>query len=42
MFNPSRDQVREFFVNTWRKDRAHELLTPLEANTMRPLKAQTR
>jgi hypothetical protein len=31
MFNPSRDQVREFFVNTWRKDRAHELLTPLEA-----------
>jgi hypothetical protein len=31
MFNPSRDQVREFFVNTWRKDRAQELLTPLEA-----------
>jgi hypothetical protein len=31
MFNPSREQVREFFVNTWRKDRAQELLTPLEA-----------
>lgn len=31
MFNPSRDQVREFFIDTWRKHRAHELLTPLEA-----------
>ena len=31
MFNPSRDQVREFFTGTWRKHRAHEVLTPLEA-----------
>ena len=31
MFNPSRDQVREFFINTWRKHRSNELLTPLEA-----------
>ena len=31
MFNPSRDQVREFFVETWRKHRANELLTPLES-----------
>ena len=31
MFNPSRDQVREFFINTWRKHRSHELLSPLEA-----------
>ena len=31
MFNPSRDQVRQFFVETWRKHRAHEVLTPLEA-----------
>lgn len=31
MFNPSRDQVREFFIHTWRKHRALELLTPLEA-----------
>ena len=31
MFNPSREQVREFFVETWRKHRANELLTPLES-----------
>jgi hypothetical protein len=31
MFNPSRDQVRQFFIETWRKHRALELLTPLEA-----------
>ena len=30
MFNPSRDQVRGFFVETWRKRRAGELLTPME------------
>ena len=30
MFNPSRDQVREFFIETWRKHRASEVLTPLE------------
>src|SRR5690606_41894235 len=31
MFNPSRDQVREFFIETWRKHRAAEVLTPLES-----------
>ncbi len=31
MFNPSRDQVRHFFIDTWRKHRATELLTPLES-----------
>jgi hypothetical protein len=31
MFNPSRDQVREFFIATWRKHRAAEILTSLEA-----------
>lgn len=30
MFNPSRDQVRNFFIDAWRKHRARELLTPLE------------
>lgn len=31
MFNPSRDEVRRFFIDTWRKQRAGEILTPLEA-----------
>lgn len=30
MFNPSRDQVRLFFFDAWRKYRAAEPLTPLE------------
>jgi hypothetical protein len=30
MFNPSRDQVRQFFFETWRKFRAVETLTGLE------------
>jgi len=30
MFNPSRDQVRSFFIDTWRKARAKEVLTPME------------
>ncbi|NMG76044.1 DUF1841 family protein [Aromatoleum diolicum] len=30
MFNPSRDQVRTFFIESWRKYRAKEVLTPLE------------
>ena len=30
MFNPSRDQVRQFFVDSWRIHRSHEILTPLE------------
>ena len=31
MFNPSRDEVRQFFTDTWRKQRAGEILTPLES-----------
>ena len=31
MYNPSREQVREFFIDTWRKHKAAEVLTPLEA-----------
>jgi len=30
MFNPSRDQARNFFIETWRKHRSKEVLTPLE------------
>lgn len=30
MFNPSRDQVRSFFIDTWRKYQAREVLTPME------------
>lgn len=31
MFNPSKDEVRRFFCDAWRKQRAGEILTPLEA-----------
>jgi hypothetical protein len=31
MFNPSRDEVRRFFIDAWRKQCAGEILTPLEA-----------
>lgn len=30
MFNPSRDQVRQFFVEAWSKHKAARVLTPLE------------
>lgn len=30
MFNPTRDEARNFLFETWRKRRAGELLTPLE------------
>jgi hypothetical protein len=30
MFNPSSDDVRRFFCETFRKQRANEILTPLE------------
>ena len=30
MFNPSRDQVRSFFIDTWRKCQARDVLTPME------------
>ncbi|MFA4912199.1 MAG: DUF1841 family protein [Alcaligenaceae bacterium] len=31
MYNPSREQVRDFFIDTWRKHKALEVLTPLES-----------
>lgn len=31
MFNPTRDEVRQFFTETWRKQRAGDILTPLES-----------
>ncbi|WP_186160631.1 DUF1841 family protein [Burkholderia gladioli] len=31
MFNPSRDEVRRFFIDARRKQRKGEILTPLEA-----------
>ncbi len=31
MFTPSQLDVRRFFCETWRKHRAHEVLTPMEA-----------
>lgn len=30
MFDPSRDQVREFFIGAWKKRQAAQVLTPLE------------
>ena len=30
MFNPSRDQARNFFIESWRKHQAREVLTPME------------
>lgn len=30
MYNPSRDQARQFFIDTWKKFQAQESLTPLE------------
>lgn len=30
MFNPSREEARNFLIEAWRKRRARELLTPLE------------
>lgn len=31
MFNPSRDEVRQFFTDTWRQQRAGGILTPLQS-----------
>ena len=31
MFAPSKEEVRRFFCETWRKSRDNEVLTPLEA-----------
>lgn len=30
MYNPSRDQARQFFIDTWAKFQRHDPLTPLE------------
>lgn len=30
MFNPTRDQARQFFMEAWRKHRAKEVVSPLE------------
>jgi len=35
MFNLSRDEVRRFFCDTWRKRRAGEVLSPLEATALK-------
>jgi elongation factor P--beta-lysine ligase len=35
VFNPSRDEVRRFFCDAWRKRRAGEVLTPLEATALK-------
>ena len=34
MFNPSRDEVRNFFFDTWRKYGAKQILTPLETQAL--------
>lgn len=34
MFNPSRDEVRNFFFDTWRKHNAKEIMTPLETQAL--------
>ena len=34
MFNPSRDEVRRFFFDIWRKHDAHEVMTPLELQAL--------
>jgi len=34
MFNPSREEVREFFVQAWRKHRQNDILTPLESQAL--------
>jgi hypothetical protein len=35
MFNPSRDDVRRFFCEAWRKRRAGEVVTPLEGQALK-------
>lgn len=34
MFNPSRDEVRNFFFDTWRKYNEKQILTPLETQAL--------
>lgn len=35
MFNPSREEVRRFFCEAWRKRSAGEIVTPLEATALK-------
>ncbi|MFM9914072.1 MAG: DUF1841 family protein [Methylophilaceae bacterium] len=39
MFNPTRDQVRQFFFETWRKYRQNEALTGLEGMALQVMLA---
>ena len=39
LFNPSRDQVRQFFFEAWRKFRQQEPLTPLEGMALQVMQA---
>ncbi len=41
MFNPSRDQVRHFFFDAWRKYRVQAQLTPLEGMAVQIMQAHT-
>jgi hypothetical protein len=34
MFNPSRDEVRDFFCGVWTKHRDHAVMTPLETQAL--------
>jgi len=34
MFNPSRDEVRHFFIEAWRKHRHNEILSPIESQAL--------
>ena len=34
MFNPTRDQTRDFFFDAWRKFRANEALSAMETMTV--------
>ncbi len=35
MFNPSRDDVRRFFCEAWRKRKAGEVVTPIEGHALK-------
>lgn len=39
LFNPTRDQVRHFFFDAWRKYKAKEPLTPLEGMAVQIMQA---
>lgn len=39
LFNPTRDQVRHFFFDAWRKFKAQELLTPLEGMALQVMQS---